>query len=283
MRFGLSKAIVLLLMLVPYVSFSQQTKEQKKELREAQNHLSQAHQELKKDKFNEAEADFRKAIALNPKDQTAKYNLGNAYYEKEKNAEAMHRFLQSARTAKTKEDKHRAFHNLGNTFMNAENYQDAVEAYKSALRNNPKDDETRYNLALAKEMLEKNPPDPDDQNQDDQDQSQDQQDQDQDQDQDQGDDQDDNQDQDEGDDENDDQNKDQQEGGEDDGDEDNDEGQPEDPDNDDSDNNQQQPARLSPQQIESLLEAMDNEEKKVQEKMNAEKQKGVKVQSDKDW
>ncbi|HAV54019.1 MAG TPA: hypothetical protein DCX41_03680, partial [Aequorivita sp.] len=46
----------------------------------------------------------------------------------------------------------------GNTYMNEKKYTEAVEAYKNALRNNPNDDETRYNLALAKDMLEKNPP-----------------------------------------------------------------------------------------------------------------------------
>ena len=55
-------------------------------------------------------------------------------------------------------EKHKAYHNLGNTFMNDKKYQEAVESYKEALRNNPKDDETRYNLALAKDLLEKNPP-----------------------------------------------------------------------------------------------------------------------------
>jgi tetratricopeptide (TPR) repeat protein len=53
-----------------------------------------------------------------------------------------------------------AYHNLGNIFMKEKNYQEAVEAYKNALRNNPADEQTRYNYALAKEMLKKNPPKP---------------------------------------------------------------------------------------------------------------------------
>jgi hypothetical protein len=40
---------------------------------------------------------------------------------------------------------------------------------------------------------------------------------------------------------------------------------------------------LSPQQVQSLLEAMNNQEKKLQEKMNAKKQKGVPVKNEKDW
>jgi hypothetical protein len=48
-------------------------------------------------------------------------------------------------------------------------------------------------------------------------------------------------------------------------------------------NQQQQPGKLSPQQIKSLLEAMNNQEKKVQEKINAKKAKGPKVKAAKDW
>ena len=94
-------------------SFAQpQNKEQEKELKAAQNYLSEAQQALQKDKFSVAEADYRKAISLNPKSETAKYNLGTAYYGKEKNAEAMLRFKQAATTATSKAEKHKAFDNL---------------------------------------------------------------------------------------------------------------------------------------------------------------------------
>ena len=272
-QFILSKLPVgktfLMLLLFPIVTFSQQTKDQRKEFRAAQNHLSEAQQSLQKEKFAEAEADYRQAISLNPKNEVAKYNLGTAYYEKEKNAEAMLRFHQAATTATTKAEKHNAFHNLGNTFMNAKKYQEAVAAYKDALRNNPHDDETRYNLALAKDMLEKNPPPPEDNDEDNQDQDKEENEKDQ-QNQD-------NQEDKEGDSE--DRQEDNQEGNE-------DKGEPNQPLEEDGEQPQQQqpvPGQLSPQQVKSLLEAMNNEEKKVQEKINAEKQKGVKVKSDKDW
>lgn len=258
-------------------SFAQpQSKEQKKELRASQNFLSDAQQALQKEEFPSAEADYRKAISLNPKSETAKYNLGTAYYGKEKNAEAMLRFKQAATTATEKSEKHKAFHNLGNTYMNEKKYTEAVEAYKNALRNNPNDDETRYNLALAKDMLEKNPPPPQDNK--DKDKDQDKKDQDKKDQKDQQDkkDQDDKgerkDDKDKGDDK-----QDKKEG---------DKGQPDKPKEEEGDKPQQQqpvPGQLSPQQVKSLLEAMNNEEKKTQEKINAEKQKGAKVQTDKDW
>lgn len=269
-------SLILCTVLFSLNSFAQpqQTKEQKKELKAAQNFLSEAQQSLQKEEFPSAEADYRKAISLNPKSETAKYNLGTAYYGKEKNAEAMLRFQQAATTATEKTEKHKAFHNLGNTYMNEKKYTEAVEAYKNALRNNPNDDETRYNLALAKDMLEKNPPPPedkDDKDKKDQDKKdqQDQQDK-----KDQGDEGDQKDEKDKGD-----QKEDKKEG-------DKDQGKPDKPKDEEGDKPQQQqpvPGQLSPQQVKSLLEAMNNEEKKTQDKINAEKQKGTKVKTEKDW
>ncbi|QAA82321.1 tetratricopeptide repeat protein [Aequorivita sp. H23M31] len=278
--------LLLVLLMLPFLSFAQQqTKEQKKQLKASQEYMSEAQQSLQKGKFVDAEADYRQAISLNPKSETAKYNLGTAYYEREQNAEAMLRFKQAATTANTKTEKHQAFHNLGNTYMKEKKYQEAVAAYKDALRNNPNDDETRYNLALAKDMLEKNPPPPEDNddkdkdNQDKQEQDQDKKDQQDQKDQDnkdknEGDEGDKKEDKDKGD-----QKEDKQEG-------DKDKGESNKPKEEEGDKPQQQqqvPGQLSPQQVKSLLEAMNNEEKKVQEKINAEKEKGVKVKSDKDW
>lgn len=277
--------MILCISIVSLNSFAQQSKEQTKELIAAQNYLSEAQQMLQKEKFPDAEANYRQAISLNPKDETAKYNLGTAYYGKEKNAEAMLRFKQAAVTATTKADKHRAFHNLGNTYMNEKKYTEAVESYKNALRNNPNDDETRYNLALAKDLLDKNPPPPEDQNDKNDDKNEDNKDQDNQNKQDQDDK---NKDGDKGDegDQKDDKDKGDQKDKKDEGDKDKDEGKSDKPKDSEGDKPQQQqpvPGQLSPQQVKSLLEAMNNEEKKTQEKINAEKQKGAKVKSDKDW
>ncbi len=259
----INKALLSLLLMASFSLFAQPqlAKDQEKELKAAQNYLSNAQQSVQKGEFAVAEADYRKAISLNPKSETAKYNLGTAYYGKEKNAEAMLRFKQAAQTATEKSEKHKAFHNLGNTYMNEKKYTEAVEAYKNALRNNPNDDETRYNLALAKDMLEKNPPPPEDKNDKDKDKNEDKKDQD----------------------------KKDQENKEDknnEGDKDKEQGKPDKPKDEEGDKPQQQqpvPGQLSPQQVKSLLEAMNNEEKKTQDKINAEKQKGAKVRTDKDW
>ena len=175
---------------------------------------------------------------------------------------------------------------MGNVFMKKKEYQKAVEAYKNALRNNPFDDETRYNYALAKELLENEKP-PEEQEQDDKKDQKDQQDQEKEEDQEK-----DNNDQ-EGDQENKDEKDPNKEGDE--GDEDKDEGKPknegdqnknkQDEQNKKPENKKQAPKKgqLSPQQVQSLLEAMNNQEKKVQDKVNAKKVKGVPVRGKKDW
>ncbi len=243
-------------------------------LAESQELRADASVAISKDEFYQGEAKYRKAIALQPKDATVKYNLGNAYYNKNKNEEAMKRFLQAGEIATTKQEKHVAFHNLGNTLMNAKMYAEAVEAYKNALRNNPTDDETRYNLALAKEMLEK----------EEQNNGGGENDKDQDQ-EDKKDKEEENKDQNQGDDgdQKEEENKDGEKDQEEQGDQQNNQGDPDKPEEQKQEQQKPKEGQLSPQQIESILEAMNNEEKKVQQKMNARKAKGAKKKSSKDW
>ena len=275
---NVSMKTVLMLFIFGIISgyiHGQGDKEKLKDLRESQELISDAGLALQKDEFPIAEAEYRKAIALNPTNETGKYNLGTAYYGKSKNAEAMRRFKQAASVATVKADKHKAFHNLGNTFMNEKKYAEAVEAYKNALRNKPTDDETRYNLALAKDMLEKNPPQ-DDKGDDENEDKKDNKDKKEEGENKEGDDGDKKENKDKGDKK--DENKE--------GDDEKDKGKPEEPKDGEEDKPEQQqpvPGQLSPQQVKSLLEAMNNEEKKVQDKINAQKQKGAKIKSNKDW
>ena len=236
----------------------------------------QANNELVENDFVSAEANYRRAISKSDSNAVAPYNLGNSYYNRESLGEAFGRYKEAGDRAKNKPSKHKAFHNMGNVFMKNKEYGKAVEAYKEALRNNPKDEQTRYNLALAKEMMKKEQQqnqdqDKDDQNQDDKkDQNEKNQDQ-----QSQGGDQDEQQEQDQ---------EEQPKGGED---EQEQNKQEEGEDQKDKQQQEQQqkprPNQLSKQQIENLLEAMQNEEKKVQEKMEAKKVKGPRVKNEKDW
>ena len=255
---------------------------------EALEALSEGATDLAGGSFAEAEVNYRKALALGERDNGA-FNLGNEYHLRGQNKEALFRFKQAARDATTYEQKHRAFHNLGNAFMKEKKYQEAVAAYKDALRNSPKDDESRYNLAVAQDLLDKNPPPPDE-NKDDKKDQEDKQDQDQQQDQEKdGQNQDDpsenDQDQDkndQGENQKENEGDDQKDSNKDQGEQKNKNQKPEDQDKN-KNPNQGQPGKLSPQQIKNLLEAMNNEEQKVQDKMNLQKVKGAKVKRSKDW
>jgi Tfp pilus assembly protein PilF len=277
--FGHKTGCLILIFVLSFSGIAQNDKEQRKLLKESKEYLSNASEKLQANNFPIAEADYRNAIALNPVDETGKYNLGNAYYNKTLNAEAMRRFKEAATVAGNKPEKHKAFHNLGNTFMNAKQYKEAVEAYKNALRNNPTDDETRYNLALAKKMLEEQQQNGggDDENKDQNEEKKEDQENKEDKgNEKEGDDGDKKEDKEKGDQK--DENKE--------GDQKEDKGKPEEKKEGEGDKEKQQqpvPGQLSPQQIKNLLEAMNNEEKKVQDKINAKKQKGAQVKSNKDW
>ena len=238
--------------------------------------------------FVGAEMEYRRAVSLKPSNAPGSYNLGNAYYKSGLYDEAMDRHIEAAENATTKAEKHKAYHNIGNALMQQQECKKAVEAFKSALRNDPTDDETRYNLALAKECANKQgegddgekdqkEDDKEDQNKDDQ--NKDDQNKDQDN-KDEGDNQDDqknNEDGDQKDDQKDGDDKKDQNGNPNDKKDDKKDGQPK--------NQKQQPqqGKLSPQQVKNLLEAMNNQEKKVRDKVNAKKVPGVIIKSEKDW
>lgn len=103
--------------------------------------------------FVKAEVDYRKALELNPKSTDAMYNLGNALLMQNKAKEAMEQFDAVTHIEKDKGKLARAYHNMGVILQSSKQYPQCIEAYKQSLRNNPHDDETRYNLALAQKML----------------------------------------------------------------------------------------------------------------------------------
>lgn len=273
---------VILMLLACAFSNAQEEREKIQALNESKNLTWEGNKDLSEDNFIEAEVDYRKAISKSEENVAAPFNLGNAYYRNETFSEAFGRFKEAGETATAKTDKHKAYHNMGNVFMKRKEYEKAVEAYKEALRNNPTDEETRYNLALAKEMLKKQQDEQkNDQNEDDKENKDNEDKKDQNEDKKEGDegDQDKEDQKDEGD--QGDQEKEENKEGE--GDQ--KEEQEKQPDKGDQEKEQKQPRpnQLSKQQIQNLLEAMQNEEKKVQQKIDAQKVKGVKVKNEKDW
>ena len=217
-------------------------------------------------KYADAEAEYRISESKSPKKSIASYNLGNAIYRQNQSGEAKYHYAKALKNAKTRAEKHQAFHNLGNTLMKNKDYGGAVEAYKNALRNRPSDEETRYNYALAKKMLKDNPPKKDDKkDKDKKDKKDDKKDKNKDKDKDKKDDKKDGKDKDK-DKKNGDKNKDNKDN------KDQNQGQP-----------KPQPGGISKQRLENLLDAVNNEEKKIQDKVNKQKVQANPKKAEKDW
>src|SRR5690606_23507068 len=106
-------------------------------------------------KFNEAEANYLKSLSKKEQSEEGIFNLGDAYYKQKKFNEAAQQFNNIATKTENKAVKAKAYHNLGNALLEAQKLEESIAAYKKSLMLNPKDEETRYNLAYALEMLKK--------------------------------------------------------------------------------------------------------------------------------
>ena len=215
-----------------------------------------------------SEQNYRKAISYSPEFVKGQYNFSNNLYKNEYYDEALLNQLEASKYAKTRADKHLIFHNIGNILMKKKMCKEAVEAYKNALKNNPKDDESRYNLALAKDCAK-------DENENEKESEGEDEDEDKEKDKEKDENEDQKEDKDQqGDDQKQNEDQNQKENNKDDKDQKGD---------DKSKDEKPKEKKLSPQQIKNILEAMNQEESKVQEKMNAKKLKGVKLKNEKDW
>jgi tetratricopeptide (TPR) repeat protein len=273
--------ILVIVALFSILGFSQELdKDQLKKEKKATNLVYKGNELVQEEDFVQAEMEYRKAISNAPKKAVGAYNLANTYYKKGNYDEALFRTQEAAKNAVSKDEKHRAYHNLGNILMKNENCKEAVEAFKNALRSNPNDEETRYNFALAKECAEQQKDGGGEDNKEDKNKEEEKDKEKEEKKEDENKDEKDKKDQ--GD-------KDKKEGDK----EEDENGKPKDEkkddgkgDKDQKDKNQKlkpRPGQMSPQQIKNILEAMQNQEQKVQQKINAEKQKGAKVKTEKDW
>ena len=161
-----NRTIGIILLLLTAISVSAQKAER--------DYIRKGNRAYKDSTYVNAEVNYRKAIDVNPKSAISMYNLGNTLMQQNKLQEAMEQFVAATKMEKDKGNLAQIYHNMGVIFQSGKDYAKAVEAYKESLRNNPKDNETRYNLALAQKMLKDQ-----EQNQQNQDKEQDQQNQDQ--------------------------------------------------------------------------------------------------------
>ena len=198
--------------------------------------------------FNLAEMKYRKSLEKDQDYFNAAFNLADAVYKQERYQEATSFFEALKDNAKNNQELSQINHNLGNSLFKENKIDQAIDAYKNSLRQNPNDEETRYNLAYAQKIKQQQ-----------QQQQQQQQNQDQDQDQDKDkEEKDQNQDQEKKND-----NKEQKEN--------------------DQKNQEEKKDEMSKEDAKKMLEALQQKEKELQEKLQKKKTKGQKIKILKDW
>lgn len=117
------------------------------------NYLRKGNRLYKDSTYVKAEVEYRKALEHSPRSTDAMYNLGNALLMQQKTKEAMEQYESVSKMEKDNRKLAQTYHNTGVILQSAKQYAQCIEAYKQALRNDPSDDETRYNLALAQKLL----------------------------------------------------------------------------------------------------------------------------------
>ncbi len=119
-------------------------------------HIRYGNRWFKQDNYVKAEAEYRKAVDKNPSNPQALYNLGCALLMQKKDSAAIQQFENAGKIETDPKRKAMAYHNIGWICQSLKMYGEAAEAYKESLRNNPSDNETRYNLALCMRQQKKN-------------------------------------------------------------------------------------------------------------------------------
>jgi tetratricopeptide (TPR) repeat protein len=117
------------------------------------SHVSEGNRAYTKGRYTDAEVEYKKALAKNPKSKEAEMNLGNAYYKQQRFDEALRQYANAGEAMKSPQEQSAAYYDAGNALYNMQKYREAVGAYKQALKISPQDDDARYNLAMALEKL----------------------------------------------------------------------------------------------------------------------------------
>jgi len=226
----------------------------------ADQHIYDGNKLYGQGKFIEAATEYEKAYQ-EKKNREAQYNLGNSLYQQKDFEKAAKQYTESASNTKNNSLKAASYHNLGNAFLEQKKYDEAIQNFKQALKMNPLAKETKYNLAYAQAMKkkqdqqEKENKDKKDNNKDKQDKNKEQQEKDK-------------KEKEEQDKKSQDQKNKQDE-------------QNKNQDGKEKENSQSMPSKLSKEQADQLLNALNQEEKKLRAKK--EKGNGQPVRLEKDW
>ena len=140
------KLLAFIMTLVPFVNISAQ--------KEARN-VKEGNKQYVAQKFTVSKKFYEQWIAYNCLCYSYIFNLGKSFFRQKKYNEALEQYQKAATLTKEKKEIASAFHNVGNALMEEKNYEKSVEAYKNSLKANPKDDDTRYNLAVAQYLMKK--------------------------------------------------------------------------------------------------------------------------------
>jgi Ca-activated chloride channel family protein len=247
----MNKALLISLLFLLSVAINAQTDKK---------YIRKGNREYGKSKFSESEISYRKASDNNKQSPDAVFNTGDALYKQNKFEDAGKQFTENANQNEDKDKKSAGLYNLGNSLLKANKVQESIDAYKSSLKLRPDSKEAKYNLGYAQDLLKQQQQDKDkqDKNKDKkkEDQNKDKKKQDQDKDKNKDDQNKDKKDQN-------DKNKDQQK--------------------DQNNKDQQQQQGISKDDAQRLLNAIANDEKKVQEKVKLAKAAKAKIRTVKNW
>lgn len=139
--------VVFILLMIASVAFAQNDRD----------YIRSGNRLYRNKSFDKAEVEYRKAVSANAENPQAVYNLGCSMMMQQKDSVAIQYFERASKLETNKLRRAKSNHNIGVILQNHKMYDKAIEAYKQALRDNPNDGETRYNLALCKKLLKNNP------------------------------------------------------------------------------------------------------------------------------
>ena len=255
----------IILILTLFTAFCAQAQKERKFIREGnqlyENGLKDT-TKLDTVSFGKAEVAYRRALELKPEDRQWQFNLADALYKQKKAEESAKEFENIAEKALLPVDKAKALHNMGNSFLVQKKLDESIATYKKALRIAPDDPETKYNLAYAMKMKKEE-------------EKKKQQNKDKDKDKDKDKNKDKDKDKDKNKDQNKDKNQDKQKQNQD---------QNKDQQQKDQQQKQQPQNKISKQNAEQMLQALENDEKQTQEKVKkAQALKAEKRNVDKNW
>jgi len=238
------RTLALSSVLIIFIAFSAYAQNEKKSIR-------QGNREFNKNDYANSEISYRKALEKNPSSFKGNFNLADALYKQDKQEETV-KLLDGLSSANVSDvQKSNVYYNMGNSYLKQKKLKESIESYKSSLRLNPNDVESKYNLAEAQRMLkqqqqqEKNDKDKENKdNKDNKDKNKDKKDQDK----------------------KDDKDKDKQN-------------------QDQKDKNKPQPQqqKMSQEDARRMLEALQNNEKQIQQKIREQQAKAARVKVEKNW